>query len=221
MTLYLSALGALLHLPAQVPPLLTSANLAHLTTVEDPVGTKGSGDGVYGRFDGDFSLRLGVGGEWDAQAASVRPLARLDWVGYQTMGVYVLYRQGVMKSDEAFSVASLGVTLSPLFLFRWSKALESGRAYGDLLLDSLTLSVGAALGTPSSGSFAEASGVELGLELGLPLLPRADGPWLRVRGNLASGRDNLGFEQDWGGGVMLWLDWQFFFHVGLLDHKGQ
>lgn len=216
--LYLSALGTLLHLPAPSPALCAHAQLAHLTPVEDPGHTAGAGDGVYGRFDGDFSLRVGVGGEWDAQATAVRPLARVDWVGYQTLGVYALYRQGVMDSDEAFSVASLGVTLSPLFLFRWSKALESGRAYGDLVLDSTTLSLGAALGTPRSGNFAEASGVELGLELGLPFLPRADGPWLRVRGHLASGRSDMGFAHDWGGGVLLWLDWQFFFHVGLLDH---
>ncbi len=214
-------LSTLLHLPAQVAPLVAATQLAHLLPIEDPGNTAGNGDGVYGRLDGDFSLRLGVGAEWDAQAVAARPLARLDWVGYQTLGVYLLYRQGVMSSDEAFSVASLGVTLSPLFLFRWSKALESGHAYGDLVLDSIALSVGAALATPRSGPFAQASGVELGLELGLPFLPRADGPWLRVRGNLANGRGDLGFERDWGAGVMLWLDWQFFFHVGLLDNKSR
>lgn len=220
MMLHLVMLSALVHPPAPTPTLVVSPNLAHVARVEDPANTKGGGDGVYGRFDGDFSLRVGLGGEWDAQAAALRPLARLDWVGYQTLGLYLLYRQSVMKSDEALNIASVGISLSPLFLFRWSKALESGHAYGDLLLDSLTLSVGAALGTPRRGSFAEASGLELGLELGLPILPRADGPWLRVRGNLASGRDNLGFEQSWGGGVMLWLDWQFFFHLGLLGQRG-
>lgn len=201
--------------PAGLPSLSTTPAIA-LQRVEDPAATPGTGDGVYGRFDGDFSFRVGLGAEWDMQARAARPLARLDLLGYQTLGTYLIYRQGVMIDDEALNVVSWGVSLSPLFLFRWSRALESGRAYGDLVLDSLTLSAGLAAATPRGGAFAEALGFESALEAGVPFLPRADGPWLRCRLNIASGRSGLGFTHDWGGSVMLLLDWQAFFYVGLL-----
>jgi hypothetical protein len=132
-----------------------------------------------------------------------------------------MYRHIVLAQDAIMNLAAVVIALSPLFLLRWPRALESGNAHGDLILDSLAVSAGLALGTPRQGQFAEAPGFEMGLEMGAPFLPRANGPWVRLRLNVASGRRQVDLEQAWGGGVMLWLDWQGFFFAGLLKSEGR
>ena len=196
---------------------VTISSAAHQPTqVIDPGATAGQGDGVYGRYSGDLAYRFGLGIEWDAQAKATRPLAIAELVGYQTVGVYLSYRQGLTKYDEVENVLSFGATLSPLFFLRWSKALEFGYPHLDLMIDSLTIAPGVALSTPASGPFASVLGLELGFLAGVPILPRADGPWIRARFNLLSARRSLGFDSEWGSSFLVYLEWQGFFNVGLL-----
>lgn len=191
--------------------------LAHVT---DPGATPGSGDGVYGRYSGDLAYRVGLGIEWDVQAQATRPLIVAELIGYQTIGTYLSYRQGLTKFDEATNVISVGATLSPLFLLRWSNAWELGYPYLDLMIDSLTVAPGLVLSTPDSGPFASSVGLELGFIAGVPILPRADGPWIRAQFNVLSARRSLGFDSAWGSSFFVYLQWQGFFNVGLLKDDG-
>jgi len=216
------ALGmALLVLPAEThaatEAVTTDPVRPRAPAVDDPGETPGRGDGIYGRFLGDLSLRVGLGAEWDIQAKAVRPLVQVETVAYQTLGLLLCYRQGLSSSDEAQNLLSVGVSLSPLFLIRWSRAAESGHAHLDLLLDSITLAPGIVFATPKDEPFGSALGFELGLSAGLPLLPRANGPWFRTRLDVMSGRKDLAFEKDWGTSLWFYLEWQGFWEVGLLD----
>lgn len=186
--------------------------------VADPLTGKGAGDGLYGRFKGDVSFRGSLGLEWDAQVEVGRPLLAAELLAYQTVGLYGSYRRGI-GADPVSHVLSLGATLSPLFLLRWSKAKETGHAYSDLIIDSLGVAVGAHLSTPRSGHFAEDTGLELGLLGAVPLLPRADGPWIRLRANLLTGRSSSLNEAK--PGVTMWatLTWESFFFAGILAKK--
>lgn len=213
--LYGIALGtvALSHVARSAAADRPAASLAHVT---DPGATAGRGDGVYGRYSGDLAYRFALGIEWDAQAKATRPLIVAELVGYQTIGVYLSYRQGLTKHDEVENVISFGATFSPLFFLRWSKAAELGYPHLDLMIDSLTIAPGLALSTPPSGPFAGSVGLELGFGAGVPILPRADGPWIRARFNLLSARRSLGFDSEWGSSLFVYVEWQGFFNAGLL-----
>jgi hypothetical protein len=150
------------------------------------------------------------------QAHVGRPLLNIEWLGYQTVGAYLGFRQSVSKNDVAENVLSLGALISPLFIWRWSEAKQAGHAYLDLTIDSLTLATGLVLATPRSERFASAPGLELGLIAGVPFLPRADGPWLKVRMDAFTGRQAMGFESSWGASCRIYLEWQGFVHAGLL-----
>ncbi len=205
-----------LSLVALAPSLAWAQDDAAEAQVVDPGATAGGGDGVYGRFDGDLSYRFDLGLMWDVQVEKARPWAQLELNGYQTLGIFVGYGYGIQATDPVSHTLSAGATLSPLFLFRWSKAKQWGYPYLDLLVDSLTVSPGLVLATPREGRFGSALGFDLGCGLGVPLLPRADGPWLRSTFHLTTGRKQLGLAHDLAGSMMFMLEWQGFFFLGLL-----
>lgn len=188
----------------------TQAEPHPIARVEDPVGTSGTGDGVYGRFAGDFAFEGGLGVEV-APTSSVRPLLYGDLSIYQTAGLYGSFRQTVANGDPTLRLASLGVDLSPLFLLRWSKAREWGKAYPDLILDSLTFSAGFRADEPRDGKILDSTGFEGALGLGVPLFGRAQGLWLRGRANLlTTSRGSVGT-------FWIVLTYQGFAHQGLLS----
>ncbi|HSC88947.1 MAG TPA: hypothetical protein VLC09_16810 [Polyangiaceae bacterium] len=170
-----------------------------------------SGDGVYGRFDGDLGLSLGGGIEIDVRDAVPRPMAVATARFYQAVGVYGAFSQSVDSSDRMERVAGVGLVLEPLFLIRWPDDKESNSSTVDLFIDSLGLHVGAFFAEPRGGSFAGASGCEVGLGAGAPLAGSAGGPWLRGRSLL-----RVGPVDDPTAVFHLWLEWQWFFHSGAL-----
>lgn len=146
-------------------------------------------DGVYGRFAGDLgvSLEAGIAEAFPGEAMA----ARLATHYLATVGTFLQYEQGLGSPPQpaARSIA-FGVEVRPLFLPRFSSNLEQGPALLDLWLDSLGVElgvVGAALPDPRCPA-AEAScwqtGLQVGVGMELPLLARAEGPFVGLRGAL-------------------------------------
>jgi hypothetical protein len=133
-----------------------------------------SGDGVYGRFDGDVDLGMGVG--LRAAAPGLGPNLRLTSHFMATVGLSVDLTWPVL-GDHDWSLGT-GIDLKPLFLPRWALNLQQGPAFWDLLLDSLSVSGGPVFQPLNDGRVG--FGLEVGL--GLPLSSHAHGFWLNVRG---------------------------------------
>jgi hypothetical protein len=136
-----------------------------------------SGDGVYGRFDGDLWLTLGAGVEW---SHGVRPAIEARALYYHTLGLVVRYADAFDRDAFVRRDGSVGIEIRPLFLPRWSRDKEFQVAFTDLTLDSLTLGVAGYLAVPQNRD--NLLGVELFAGFGVPLLGRASGPWLEARG---------------------------------------
>jgi hypothetical protein len=164
---------------------------------------------VYGRFNGNVSLQGGAGVEGDFQTPTFRPLLIGNFSLYQTLGVYASYREPLTRSDPWARVVSTGLVLSPLFLIRWPRSFETGAATWDLTLDSLALVGGVAFTQPDGAGFFAAPEAEFGMEMGLPLMGRANGLFLRTRVQLTTG-------EELAPSAWLWLSWQGFVSVGLL-----
>lgn len=178
--------------------------------IESPDPHSGRGDGVYGRFNGDLALQVGGGVEGDFQVPTPRPLLLGNFSFYQTLGLYASYRESFADSDRWARVVSTGIMVSPFFLIRWPKSWESGRATWDLTVDSLALVGGISFPQHDNGGLFASPTAEFGLELGVPLLGRANGLFLRSRGQLTTGTELT--PSAW-----LWLSWQGFVNVGILE----
>ena len=137
---------------------------------------------MYGRFDGDLDLGVGVGAELGS-AGGVAPAARATAHYYSIAGAYV---EGRVRAGDASarSLFGLGVDIRPLFVPRWAKGFETGPTLLDLTLDSLSLSLGAFWAERSTALTGDARGFEVGLGFGVPLFARAPGLWLETRGVL-------------------------------------
>jgi hypothetical protein len=162
------------------------------------------GDGIYGRFDGDFSFTVAAGGEIDITRQSARPALFTTLRFYQTVGLSLSASQAVTGSDPLERRVTLSFIVEPLFLVRWPKYQHTGHPFWDLTLDSLQLHVGAAFLEPRAGNFASPTVANMGAGLGFPLLAKADGLWLRTRLDVELGAAApavLG---------LLGLEWQFF-----------
>lgn len=141
------------------------------------------GNGVYGRFKGDLQLGLGLGAEFDRSGA--RGAARLTLHYFSMLGVYSSYRDGFGRGgDGAARLLSVGVDLRPGFVPRWAKGQQTGQALPDLLIDSVSLGLGAFWAEPAGHGFGSERGFETSLGFGIPLMLRADGLWLEARGQL-------------------------------------
>jgi hypothetical protein len=166
-------------------------------TVDDeviPAEPGGAGDGVYGRFDGDLALGVGLGAEL---GQNTRAAARLSLHYFYMAGVYASYRDTLSgRSDEADTsddaraalaarVLSFGIDLRPAFIPRWSRSYEQGPSFLDLALDSISLGMGAFFAEPPGGALGDGRGFELSLGFGLPIVGQASGPWLEARGLLS------------------------------------
>ena len=106
------------------------------------------GDGVYGRLDGDLALSAGLGGgvvhgdrqhvaEWSGTATLELRARVLDMAGVLLAGEWR------PEGDERLIVAA---DLRPLFFARWLLNASSRRAWADLLVDSIGLDLGVAIG---------------------------------------------------------------------------
>lgn len=157
------------------------------------------GDGVYGRFDGDIDVGVGLGARLGAPGLG--PNLRLSGHFLSSVGLLL---------DVTYPVTgrtgwSLGtaIDLRPLFLPRWALDLEQGPAFVDLLVDSISVSAGPVF--HPLGNSEVGVGVEAGF--GIPLSERARGLWLDLRG---SGRW-VGDASPWG--ALVSLSW----HTSLIS----
>src|SRR5882757_3946345 len=159
----------------------SSLALGEGTSLEKTISLKAdsSRDGVYDRFDGDLDLGLALGAEFGA-AGKPAPLVRGTAHYFSIAGLYAAGRFRAGGNSQP-SLGDFGVDLRPLFVPRWAKGYETGPAFFDLTLDSLSFSLGA-FWRQKSEARAAVRGFELGLGFGLPLCSRAAGPWLEARG---------------------------------------
>lgn len=179
--------------------------------VVDPGAGKGPGDGVYGRFNGDVSVRGGAGVEIDSGSNSGRLLLTSDLMVYQLLGLGLNYRESLSNDDPYARILSAGLNLSPLFLFRFNQSSEWGYAYPDLIFDSLGLFLGPHFSQSRGGTFSDTIGLEAAGILGVPLLGQANGPWLRGRAGVLTRRSDV------SGTFFIYLAWEGFLETGLLN----
>lgn len=177
--------------------------------IEDPAPNSTRGDGVYGRFNGDLALQIGAGAEGDLRETTFRPLLLGSVSFYQTIGVYGTYRESFADADPWARVVSTGLVVSPLFLIRWPRAWQTGAPTLDLTVDSLALVGGVSFPEDDNAGLFGSPAAELGLEVGVPLMGRANGLFLRTRVQLTTG-------DDIAPATFLWLSWQGFVSAGLL-----
>lgn len=141
-----------------------------------------AGDGVYGRFDGDLSYSLGLALEASLANASYRLGPTFGLRYFQTLGVRAAW---LLSPEEAAPISQnllVGLVIEPLFLLRFATDQATGQAFWDLMIDSVGLSTDLVLLTPHGGDFGAQTAFDIGLGGGLPLLARANGPWLRFKG---------------------------------------
>lgn len=168
-------------------PPLPSPGPTQIESVGDSLITGGPGDGVYGRFNGNFSFSLGLGGNYRSATEQFMPQASFTARYFQVLGLLVGFSQAIDEEPGIERSLEIAALIEPLFLLRFARGKESGHPFWDLTLDSLSLSIGAYLDEPKAGNFADASGLSTGLGLGFPLLSKAPGPWLRLRGTVQTG----------------------------------
>ncbi|MDB4938846.1 MAG: hypothetical protein JWP87_5818 [Labilithrix sp.] len=140
------------------------------------------GDTSHGRIDGDISASVAVGATFGPSAPRAAADLRLRYLW--TAGIFATYEDGPLfgtSSDPRRALAT-GIELRPIFLARWLQGLESGNAYLDLTLDSLGLELGAVFAQPQGRSFGSRPGLQAGIGLQIPVLPRATGPIIGLHG---------------------------------------
>ena len=143
----------------------------------------GPGDGLYGRFDSDFTLAVGVGGgatwrqEPDAgHAVHGTAVADARLLVLDAAGPFLSARWG----PHAGAYVLAGVELRPLFPALFLLNLSTGHEWVDLFVQSLSVELGAAM-LPLSGDLGVGLAVGLGVEVPLLVPTRfAQGLSLRI-----------------------------------------
>lgn len=178
-------------------------------------------DGSYGRVEGDLlfvgelAAGLGLGGFQLETHVSLLYLS--------TAGGYVRYVEAFGNDAAPYSRGfALGVELRPLFLGRYGLDLEKGPPHADLLLDSLTLLLGTTWLAPRSGGLEPEPGIELGLGLEVPFLPRASGPHVGVAALARWGAEDISgaVERDLlerGSMLLFSFSWHQVFDADVVD----
>jgi hypothetical protein len=139
-------------------------------------------DASYGRIDGDLSATAGAGATFGPRGPRAALDLRLRYLW--TAGIFATYEDGPAFGSDAEPKRAFagGIEIRPLFLARWLTGRESGNAYLDLTLDSLGLELGAAFMQPEGAKFGSRPGLQAGLGLQVPVLPRATGPVIGLHG---------------------------------------
>jgi hypothetical protein len=141
-------------------------------------------DPSYGRIEGDITFVVGVGGVVAPRGPRAEAELRLRYLESAGLFATIEDTRVLNSASEPRGVFVAGLELRPLFLFRWLKGHEMRRARLDLALDSIGLSLGAMFEQLAGAAFETRRGFELGLGFELPILDRASGPWIGVRGAL-------------------------------------
>lgn len=143
-------------------------------------------DGLYGRFDGELALSVGVGGgltevEARGRGASVVGEVRLRYL--DAAGVFLAGRWGPGVSEHL----ALGVELRPLFPALFFEDLWTGHEFWDLLIQSVGVELGVAT-LPLNEAWGYGLAAGGGLEIPVVLPSQwADGVWLRLGGRYVRG----------------------------------
>ncbi len=163
---------------------LSGVAMALVTIAANALADERAIDPSYGRINGDIEVVGGVGGVVAPRGLRAEAEARLRYL--DSAGIFATIEDaGVLGSrSEPRTVMVAGLELRPLFLFRWLKGHETRRPWLDLAVDSIGLDLGAMFEQPSGQGFGARRGLEFGLGIELPLLTRASGPWMDVRGAL-------------------------------------
>ena len=155
----------------------------------DVAAVVAAGDATYGRIDGDSALAFSAGAAFDVRG--VRGSVDLRYRYLQTAGIFATYEEGFGAGAEPARLVLGGLELRPLFLGRWLQGLETFHPRLDILLDSFAIEVGGFAGQKAGGNFGDAAGLSFGIGLELPLLPRANGPFIGVRAAVRWSREAL------------------------------
>ncbi len=184
-----------------------STDTPRLARVEEETA---SGDGIYGRLDGDLTLAAAAGAEVDFSSSDARAMLLVTARYFSTVGVYGVARESLSDGDAFERIWGTGVLVEPLFVARAVKNLEQGPAFWDLTLDSIGLNFGAFWAEPRGAALGSQRGAELGLGVGVPLIGSFEGPWLRANGQLR-------WDETSSGATSLWvtLEWRGLLNTGL------
>lgn len=171
-------------------------------------------DGVYGRLGGntDASLKLGGLISQSHLAASLGASAHY----YSLLGITGDYSESLTEDAQQLRSFSLGSELRPLFLPRWLLGKERGPAWLDLTLDSICVGLGAYFAQMAAPG-EDARGVWMSLGVGLPVIGRASGPWLELRG-LRRWPDPGKEHTDAHNALFLYLSWHQVVQLGSGQH---
>ena len=133
------------------------------------------GDGAYGRLDGDLALSAGVSG-----GAVTNDRVHPAWTGSASLEL----RARILDSGGIFAIGEwrpegdsrviVGVDIRPLFLPRFLLGAQTGFRWLDLLIDSIGLDLGAAIG-PFDAAAGAALAIGFGLDVPLFLPERTSG----------------------------------------------
>ena len=135
-------------------------------------------DGVYGRLDGYIALSPIVG--LVHYRGDIEATVGLQAMYFSTMGVTLQHADSyflVGSRSINRGVTSLDMRLCPLFLSRWSQAMEVGPPLLDLALDSFMIGIGTFWDYDRDLRQLR-RGTSISTGLSLPLVARASGPWL-------------------------------------------
>jgi hypothetical protein len=177
-------LGSALSLALERAALRLGSALALALWTGDAWATGGTVDTSYGRIDGDVGVVLGAGVVVAPRGPRAEAEVRVRYL--ETAGLFTTYEDGPIldSASEPKRTLAIGLELRPLFLFRWLRGHESGQARVDLALDSIGFELGAVLQQPAGADFASQRGMQAGIGIELPILERATGPWVGLRGTL-------------------------------------
>jgi hypothetical protein len=137
----------------------------------------------YGRVEGDLSLVLGAGVVAAPRGGRGEVELRARYL--DSAGLFVTYEEGPAfgSAAEPGRVLAGGFELRPLFFYRWLQGQETQKAWADLVVDSIGIEMGATLSQPSGQGLTE-WGLQVGLGVEVPILPRATGPWVGLHGGV-------------------------------------
>jgi hypothetical protein len=170
-------------------------------------------DGLYGRFDGDLTLSAAVGAglvigseEGDDDAYAVANEVRLRYL--ETAGV-LLALEWHPSGGERFLA---GLDLRPVFLWHFLTGAWSGNRFFDLLLGSIGIDLGFAIG-PLGGAFDPGVAFAIGLGLDVPIAWGDSGdPGVFVR---LGARHVRAAANDWSAPQVSTADWLLHAAVGM------
>ncbi len=193
--------GALAHSPSERPPRLENV------------------DTSYGRIDGDFVFAFSSGVSLAARGPRGAVDVRARFL--DVAGLFVTYEDAFGGPSEPRRVFSAGADLRLVYLARWVQGWHWGKAYADLLVDSFSIELGAAWVQPQIASNLSRTQLHFAFGLEMPILPRASGPWLGLRGGLRWSDDALAQARtesplDRAGFVMFTVGWHQVVDTGLV-----